>query len=323
MYWRQRQQQLYSQLEKDETRLKKRLSAFYDTESRKLEKQILAFYQQYGKNNIIEYRLLMETLQYEDRTLLIQKINDFIQKYPQYSHLVPVRESIYKLNRLEGLQASIKMQQLQIGAVNEEELKKHLEKQVKRNVTAAAEQMGFGGNFYAENPEIVKKFVGTAWADGKNFSQRIWGNTEKLANYLSDDVAVALARGDSCQRIIRNMTGRFGKVARNDMYRLIYSEDTFVMAESSIGAFEDDFEEYRLSTADSDACPICKKIEKQTFLIKDRKAGVNFPPLHPWCRCSFTIVVNNRREWIKNYVKKHGGDEKQAIKIQEQIGGKE
>ena len=141
MYWRQRQQQLYSQLEKDETRLKKRLSSFYDTESRKLEKQIFAFYQQYGKNNIIEYRLLMETLQYEDRTLLIQKINDFIQKYPQYSHLVPVRESIYKLNRLEGLQASIKMQQLQIGAVNEEELKKHLEKQVKRNVTAAAEQM--------------------------------------------------------------------------------------------------------------------------------------------------------------------------------------
>ena len=59
-YWERRQQELNSALEKDEESLKKRLSYYFDTEYRKLEKQIASYYQQYGENNVIQYRRLME-----------------------------------------------------------------------------------------------------------------------------------------------------------------------------------------------------------------------------------------------------------------------
>lgn len=313
-YWTDRQRQLNSQMEKDEAALKKRLSSFYDVESKKLEREIAAYYQKYGEKDVIEYRKLKESLSSADRKMLMEQMDDFAKKYPEYKHLLPVRESIYKLDRLEGLQHSVKMQMLEIGAINNKEIEKHLEKQAFRGINATAELLGFGKNFYFNNPEIARLFVNTAWADGKNFSQRIWGNTEKLANYLNTDIAQGFARGDSYEKMVRNLRNRFGRVSRNDAYRLIYTEGTYVMAESTIQPFIEDFEEYRLSTVgDGRVCPICRGLESETFRIKDRQPGVNFPPLHTWCRCTFTIEVKDWNTWMTDYERRHGNGQAEKV----------
>lgn len=314
-YWEKRQQQLNKQLEKDEAKLKERLSSFYDAEFRKLERQIAAYYTQYGEDSVIEYRKLMESLPAEDRRLLMEQMDAFAKKYPEYAHLMPVRESIYKLNRLEGLQYSILMQQYEIGVANIERITDHLTRQALRAANAAAEALGFGKNFYAANVDIIKKFVDVPWADRKNFSTRIWGNTEKLANYLNTDIAQAFARGDSYDRIVSNLKKRFDKVARNDAYRLVYTEGTYVMAEATMTPFESEFEQYRVSTVgDGKVCDICREVAKETFQIKDRTPGVNFPPLHAWCRCSFTIEVNDWDAWMEDYERQHGNGHAEKVK---------
>lgn len=306
-YWQRRQHQLNLQLEKDEVRLKKRLSSFYDTEFRKLDRQIAAYYKQYGTDHVIEYRRLLEELPPEDKRLLIEQMDVFAEKYPQYAHLMPVRESVYKLDRLEGLQYSVRMQQLEIGAVTQKEIREHLERQALRGGNVAAQAMGFGENFYSMNPDIVKQFVGAAWSNGENFSQKIWKNTEKLAGYLNTDIAQGFARGDSYEKLVRNLRQRFGKVSRKDAYRLIYTEGTYVMAEATMQPFTEDFEEYRLSTAaDGKVCNICRELAKKKFRIQDRQPGANFPPLHPWCRCTFTIEVEDWDKWIEDYENRHG-----------------
>lgn len=314
-YWEKRQQQLNKQLEKDEAKLKERLSSFYDAEFRKLERQIAAYYTQYGEDSVIEYRKLMESLPAEDRRLLMEQMDAFAKKYPEYAHLMPVRESIYKLNRLEGLQYSILMQQYEIGAANIEQITDHLNRQALRAANAAAESLGFGKNFYAANADIIKKFVDVPWADGKNFSTRIWGNTEKLANYLNTDIAQAFARGDSYDRIVSNLKKRFEKVTRNDAYRLVYTEGTYVMAEATMTPFESEFEQYRVSTVgDGKVCDICREVAKETFQIKDRTPGVNFPPLHAWCRCSFTVEVADWDAWMEDYELRHGNGQARKVK---------
>lgn len=306
-YWERRQQQLNSQLEKDEAKLKKRLSSFYDSEYRKLEKEIASYYQKYGENNVIQYRKLMGSLPEEDKRLLIERMEEFADKYPQYEDMLPVRESIYKLNRLEGLQMSIRLQQIEIGAVDNTKLQEHLEKQAVRGANAAAETLGFGKNFYGVDSAVVKSVVNMAWANGENFSISIWKNTNKLANYLCTDIAQAIARGDSYDKVAKNMKKRFGDVSRNDMYRLIYTEGTYVMAESTMQPFTEDFEKYQISTVgDGKVCSICSGVAHEIFEIKDRKPGVNFPPFHPWCRCTFIIVVDDWDKWMDGYEKKHG-----------------
>ena len=108
MYWSERQKQLYKAMEKDEEKLKKKLSSFYDKEYAKLDKTIAAFYEKFGTDNVIEYRNLMQSLPEADKMLLIEQSDEFAKKYPQYAHLLPVRNNIYKLNRLEGLQYSVR-----------------------------------------------------------------------------------------------------------------------------------------------------------------------------------------------------------------------
>ncbi len=306
-YWEKRQKQLNSQLEKDEAKLNKRLSSFYDSEYTKLEKQIAAYYQQYGTENVIQYRTLMESLPNAERILLLEQMNEFAEKYPQYKELMPIRESIYRLNRLEGLQYSVRMQQLKIGAVENELIMEHLKRQAVKGGNMAAEAMGFGKNFYTMSSSLVEKCVNVAWANGENFSQKIWKNTEKLANYLNTDIAQALARGDSYEKLARNLRTRFSNVTRNDSQRLIYTEGTFVMAESSMQPFTESFDEYSISTVgDGNVCKVCSGMEGIRFKIDDRKPGVNFPPFHPWCRCTFTIEVEDWDKWTDNYEKNHG-----------------
>lgn len=303
-YWKERQGQLFSSLEKDEAKLKSKLSAYYDTESKKLEKEIAAFYQTYGENNVIEYRRLMERLSDADKQLLIRRMDEFSAKYPQYQHLMPVRESIYELNRLEGLQTSIKLQQFEIGAIEKSALENHLLKQAERAANTMAEELGFGKNFYRTNNDIISTLINQQWADGKNFSERIWANREKLAGYLTTDFAQGIARGDSYQRLVKQLQERFGNVSRRDIYRLIYTEGTFVVNEGMIKPFEEDFEKYRFSTVgDNRVCDICQSISDTVFDIKDREAGVNFPPMHAWCRCSFTIEIDDN--FAERYEQNH------------------
>lgn len=319
-YWERRQQELNKAMEKDEENLKKRLSSYFDTEYRKLEKQIAAYYKQYGTDNVIQYRRLMESLPDADKRLLIEQMDEFAKKYPQYAHLMPIRESIYKLNRLEGLQYSVRMQQLEIGAVENEQITEHLNRQAMRGANVAAETMGFGKNFYSNNPDITKLFVNVPWSNGENFSQKIWNNTAKLANYLNSDIAQGIARGDSYDRLVRRLRERFSNVSRNDAYRLIYTEGTYVMAESTIQPFTEDFEKYRLSTVgDGKVCAICRGVSEEIFDIADRQPGVNFPPLHPWCRCTFTIEVDDWDAWMEDYEKRHGNGE--AQKVATRLGG--
>lgn len=306
-YWQDRQKELYSALEKDENDLKIRLASVYEDEYSRLDKEIAAYYQKYGENNVIKYRNLMQTLPKEDVKLLIEQMDDFAAKYPQYAHLLPVRTSIYKLDRLEGLQYSVRMHQLNISAVNQQAISEHLNKQALRGANAAMETMGFGKNFYTVNSDIVKKFVDVPWCNGLSFSQRIWQDGDKLANYITTDIAQGFARGTSYQKLTKQLCTRFDGVAKKDAYRLIYTEGTYVMAESTIQPFTEDFEDYRVSTAaDGKVCSICSSIAKGTFKIKDRKPGINFPPFHPWCRCTFEIVEPaDWDKWMDDYVKRH------------------
>lgn len=315
-YWSDRQKELCSSLEKDENELKQRLASIYEDEYAKLDREIAAYYQKYGENNVIKYRNLMQTLPADDVKLLIEQTDDFAAKYPQYANVLPVRTSIYKLNRLEGLQYSVRMHQLEIGAVNQQEITKHLNKLALKGANTSVESMGFGKNFYTESADIIKLFVDVPWCSGKSFSQRIWEDCDKLANYITTDIAQGFARGASYQKLTKQLHDRFVNVSKRDAYRLIYTEGTYVMAESTMQPFTEDFEQYRISTAaDGKVCSICSSVAKEKFYIKDRKPGINFPPFHPWCRCTFEIVVDNWDKWLDDYVKRHGGNGRQAEKM--------
>ena len=328
-YWEGRVTQLVEQMEADEARLGKKLAKAYDRMLAELKREIAAYYQEYGTDGVIEYRRLLASLSDEDRELLMQKMNEFALKYPEYADLLPIRESIYKLDRLEGLQYSVWVQQLEIGAIEQAAFEAHLAKYAALAANLAAEQLGFGKNFYRVNDALIRAVIGERWSNGDNFSGRIWANTEKLANTLNTELAQMFARGvkyDEMARYILEMTRNPDKKkGLKDAMRLIYTEGTFVFNEAQARVHEQNHGYYRMVTiteglkADkaarfkaSPVCDVCRKVSEyqveEPVAFSDRQPGVNFPPMHPRCRCSYIVVEPDWDDWIERYVAEHGGD---------------
>ena len=227
-YWQRRQNMADAAMERDERALSKRVEQAYTRELKGLEREISSYYQRYGEDNFIAYRHLMETMDPVDRDLLIRDCDKFLTAHPDMQSIVDVRKSIYKLNRLEGLQASARLPLYQATGAVAQRIDNPIMRQSLRGANTAAEAMGFGRAFYNIDSDLVRRFVDTVWTGSASYSQRIWDNTETLASYVAQDMSKALARGDSYQRIAKALEKRFVDVPQSSLMRLVYTEGTYV-----------------------------------------------------------------------------------------------
>lgn len=293
-YWHDRKVQYDETLGKDEKRLYSKLAAYYEREAARLDKEIAAYYAKYSVNGVLSYRNLLETLPDEDKLLLIEQLDEFVKKYPAYADLVPVRESIYKLNRLEGLRQSIAMQQLHMGAYEQQQALAFFQRQALRYANGAASFLGLGSSFCRLDSDVIRTAVGNKWCDGKDFSERIWDNRKKLGNTLHTQFVNGVIRGDDYHQLARQIRTKFVKVSQKNAERLTFTEDTYLSNEAAMQVFEREaaVTEYEfVCTGDAETCDICRGLSGERFPISQRMPGTNFPPMHPWCRCFFDPVI--------------------------------
>lgn len=293
-YWHDRKVQYDETLGKDEKRLYSKLAAYYEREAARLDKEIAAYYAKYSINGVLSYRNLLETLPDEDKLLLIEQLDEFVKKYPAYADLVPVRESIYKLNRLEGLRQSIAMQQLHMGAYEQQQALAFFQHQALRYANGAASFLGLGSSFCRLDSDVIRAAVGNKWCDGKDFSERIWDNRKKLGNTLHTQFVNGVIRGDDYHQLARQIRTKFVKVSQKNAERLTFTEDTYLSNEAAMQVFEREaaVTEYEfVCTGDAETCDICRGLSGERFKISQRMPGTNFPPMHPWCRCFFDPVI--------------------------------
>lgn len=293
-YWHDRKVQYDETLGKDEKRLYSKLAVYYEREAARLDKEIAAYYAKYSINGVLSYRNLLETLPDEDKLLLIEQLDEFVKKYPAYADLVPVRESIYKLNRLEGLRQSIAMQQLHMGAYEQQQALAFFQHQALRYANGAASFLGLGSSFCRLDSDVIRVAVGNKWCDGKDFSERIWDNRKKLGNTLHTQFVNGVIRGDDYHQLARQIRTKFVKVSQKNAERLTFTEDTYLSNEAAMQVFEREatVTEYEfVCTGDAETCDICRGLSGERFPISQRMPGTNFPPMHPWCRCFFDPVI--------------------------------
>lgn len=313
-YWHDRKVQYDEALGKDEKRLYSKLASYYEKEAARLDKEIAAYYTKYSVNGVLSYRNLLETLPDEDKLLLIEQLDEFVKKYPAYADLVPVRESIYKLNRLEGLRQSIAMQQLHMGAYEQQQALAFFQRQALRYANGAASFLGLGSSFCRLDSDVIRAAVGNKWCDGKDFSERIWDNRKKLGNTLHTQFVNGVIRGDDYHQLARQIRTKFVKVSQKNAERLTFTEDTYLSNEAAMQVFEREaaVTEYEfVCTGDAETCDICRGLSGERFPISQRMPGTNFPPMHPWCRCFFDPVIPSLAILRESKQKEAASSEKQ------------
>ncbi|MDP9859853.1 SPP1 gp7 family putative phage head morphogenesis protein [Olsenella profusa DSM 13989] len=214
------------------------------------------------------------------------------------------RKSIYKLDRLEELQASARLHLARATAQATDGLGAHCARQAARGANVVAEAMGYGGSFHSMDDDTIRRFVGTKWSSGESYSQRVWGNADRLAAYVQGDMAKALARGESYQRLADAVSKRFVGVSESSVMRLVYTEGTYVSRQAQLAELaREGFEEYRVEPiGDERTCSECSGLTGKTFRVEDAMPGVNLPPIHPNCRCQIAPAVDDWDAWTREQI---------------------
>ena len=164
-----------------------------------------------------------------------------------------------------------------------------------RSIYDVSRGIGFTPAFAKLDTKTVNKILTTKFY-GKNYSKRIWGNTNILAKQLQQKLGVAVATGQSVAKTSREIAERFN-VSKHYAERLVRTETNYFSALSDIESYESmGVEKYKiLATLDNRTSKICQSMDGKIFFVKDAEPGVNLNPFHPYCRT--TTVAYFGKEW--------------------------
>lgn len=270
--WRDMQRRLLRKIETEEEKMKKQFSSYYKKQAAVLRKEIAAFFMTYSKDGVVTYRDAMLSMPAVEQAALSSDCKAFAASHPDHGDLLPGIDAVHRLSRLDGLQYRVGLQLLNSGAYETSKIEDHL-----RSVCILVSE---------STSEILGRTNAEQTSYIPDVSENIFQNKAKLSSYLETDIAQGIARGETFEKLSDAVCDRLIRVSQNDTNRLVYTEDTEAVSETEAEILEDYFESYVFRTMqDGSVCEKCRWLDGEEFLLAEKRVGVNFPPIHPWCRC--------------------------------------
>lgn len=160
------------------------------------------------------------------------------------------------------------------------------------------QQTGFAYSFSNLPETEIKRLRGLKWT-GEAYSDRIWSNTGALASSVKDELLVSLMTGRSVKDTVQVIAERF-EVSQNNARRLVRTESAFFHNQMELLSYEDaEITKYKfVAVLDRRTSHICQEHDNKVYDTGKAVPGVNYPPLHPWCR-STTIAHDDNIDYSK------------------------
>lgn len=215
-----------------------------------------------------------------------------------------------RISRLEALEFQLKM--IMADYVTDEStrfeqvLLDDYESTYYRNIYTQQQQFGsVGSNFAVLNERQLKQIVKQKWR-GSDFSSRLWGNAvNDLPEMLSKTLLRGVSLGSSINDMVRINKKQFKNFKEYQLHRLINTEFGHIAERATLDSYkETGVEQYKyLATLESHTCDVCAKLDGEIYSIKDKKDGINYPLIHPNCRCTtvpYYEAVKADKRWSRN-----------------------
>ena len=144
----------------------------------------------------------------------------------------------------------------------------------------------------------IDKVISMPWS-GKHYSERLWKNQKTLTKALKEELLIDLVTGRPENEAVKILVNKFNQ-GIYETRRLVRTEAAFIAGELNALAYEEcGLKHYQiLATLDLRTSKICRPLDGRKYLLKDRQIGKNYPPFHPWCRC--TTIVYISEDELKN-----------------------
>lgn len=142
------------------------------------------------------------------------------------------------------------------------------------------------------NLKTVQNKLATNWS-GQEFSERIWGQSQRTFNSIQKVIDQGLTGGWSVDRMSKELILRTG-VAYSQAETLVRTETTFYNNLATLDTIKDLGGEYYeiVAVLDTRTSDICRHENKKIYPISEYKAGQTAPPFH--VRCRSTIMPSHQ-----------------------------
>lgn len=295
-YWKLRFEQL------EQAQNQKGVKAYADIErqykeaQKQLEGQIARWYQRFATNNGISLAEARQYLKGADLKEFKWDVQEYI-KYGQDNALnsgwmkeLENASAKYHISKLEALKVQTQhslevMYAKQFGTMHGA-LSDAFESGYYH--TAYELQHGFnvGWDIAGLDQAQIEKVLAKPWAaDGYNFSERIWGNKNKLISEVHNELSRNIMLGADPQKAIDSLAKKMN-TSKNNAGRLVMTEEAYFSSAAQKDCFESlGIEQYEIvATLDSHTSDICRSLDGKHFPMKDYQPGVTAPPFHVYCR---------------------------------------
>ena len=295
-YWKLRFEQL------EQAQNQKGVKAYADIErqykeaQKQLEGQIARWYQRFATNNGISLAEARQYLKGADLKEFKWDVQEYI-KYGQDNALnsgwmkeLENASAKYHISKLEALKVQTQhslevMYAKQFGTMHGA-LSDAFESGYYH--TAYELQHGFnvGWDIAGLDQAQIEKVLAKPWAaDGYNFSERIWGNKNKLISEVHNELSRNIMLGADPQKTIDSLAKKMN-TSKNNAGRLVMTEEAYFSSAAQKDCFESlGVEQYEIvATLDSHTSDICRSLDGKHFPMKDYQPGVPAPPFHVYCR---------------------------------------
>lgn len=302
-YWEKRARENENKVYKKASDLKKELDVHYIQAKKEIQKSI---------NDLIARYMFKTDLSYADamKYLTSKEFKEFRMSLEEYEaeikRLSEINEELANKLRIELETLAMKSRITRLDSLKTQidiELSKKISKDyniVEKGISEVyrdffkiqTTDFGLTGVNTVLPKKTLKMLMQQPWS-GANFSERIWGNSEALGKVLKQEIIQSFMQGVS----VKDLSDRIEKRFENDRYnteRLVRTELNYAFNQTTKLSYEEaEIEEYEfLAEIDNRTSEICKKLNGKKFKVKDARAGVNYPPMHPHCRSTTVAVLD-------------------------------
>lgn len=308
-YWKKRQEEKLSSILNDAQVASEYVSDIYSKASLYTQSKINGIFEKYrdghGLSNADAKEMLDSLISDRDYNQ-IKRILENNPKTKQRKELLKKLDTPpyqYRIKRLENMQSQLDKLMNEVYKV---------EKDVStdcyinsafnayyRNVYNLQKGMKVAYQFDMLDPELIDSMLKSRWS-GKNYSNRIWDNTNALAESLKDEMLMGVLTNKIEKEMADTIMNKFA-VGAYQARRLIQTESAAMTAFADQQAFKDAGIEKEMFIAvhDSRTSQICQHHDRSIVEIAKAKVGVNVPPLHPNCRSHMIPYIEGVTDAMK------------------------
>ena len=306
-YWEERQVKREAKAFSTIQDIEKEYKIALEKAKQNINKELSRIGTTYMKDNSLSYHDALKLLKGDEYKVWKKDLHDYMAEYNKLLKTAPLEaKKLYleietlaarsRMSHLDSLKAQVDIEMVKLIFGVEDSAKNALTSVYRDTFIEVTEDLGINA---IVSRDKIKAVLDRPWS-GANFSERLWSNTDKLAQTVKQEIVNGMIQGINLQTMTKRVSERFETAKKNDVERLLRTEVNYTLNQATLDGYKEaGIEKYEFNaTLDSRTSQICSELHGEVFEIKKIAVGLNYPPMHPRCR-STTIPIIDYESLIK------------------------